>query len=102
MMSCSFGEVRAYRNAGSVPWQFKRPLSPELCPECRQSCSIPSAVESAIHLHGLGEGLAEIWDQLTPFAISKGHSALRLSLTIPIATTEVADVKGTKSVITVP
>lgn len=52
MMSCSFGEVRAYRNAARVPGQFKRPLSPELWQSADRV--VPSAdIGLAMNLHGL-------------------------------------------------
>lgn len=51
-MSCSFGEVRAYRNAARVPGQFKRPLSPELWLSADRVV-LSADIGLAMNLHGL-------------------------------------------------
>ena len=52
MMSCSFGEVRAYRNAARVPGQFKRPLSPELW-QSVDRVVLSDDIGLIVNLHGL-------------------------------------------------
>lgn len=52
MMSCSFGEVRAYRNAARVPGQFKRPLSPELWLSADRVV-LSADIGLVMNLHGL-------------------------------------------------
>lgn len=62
MMSCSFGEVRAYRNAASVPGQFKRPLSPELWTGADRV--VPSAdIRLIMNPHGLGMLTGHVCDE---------------------------------------
>lgn len=53
MMSCSFGGVRAYRNAARVPGQFKRLLSPELWASADRVV-LSTDIVMVMNLHGLG------------------------------------------------